>query len=213
VSRIITHQHLSRRAVLRGLGATIGLPLLDAMVPALGTGTRKVAAASQGVARLAFVYVPNGIVMEDWTPATTGRDFALPRILEPLAKLREEVLILSGLDDYNGKALGDGAGDHARAGASFLTGVHCKKTAGADIRGGVSADQIAAQLLAGRTRFASLEIGCEDSRTVGNCDSGYSCVYSSTMSWRSATQPLPKEVNPRIVFDRLFGSSNDSTRV
>jgi len=210
VSRIITHQHLSRRAVLRGLGATIGLPLLDAMVPALGTGTRKVAAASQGVARLAFVYVPNGIVMEDWTPAATGRDFALPRILEPLAKLREEVLILSGLDDYNGKALGDGAGDHARAGASFLTGVHCKKTAGADIRGGVSADQIGAQLLAGRTRFASLEIGCEDSRTVGNCDSGYSCAYTNSLSWRTPTTPMPPEINPRLVFERLFGAEDPS---
>ena len=210
MSRIITHQHLSRRAVLRGLGATIGLPLLDAMVPALGTGTREVAAATKGVARLAFVYVPNGIVMEDWTPATAGRDFALPRILEPLAKLREEVLILSGLDDHNGKALGDGAGDHARAGASFLTGVHCKKTAGADIRGGVSADQIGAQLLAGRTRFASLEVGCEDSRTVGNCDSGYSCAYTNSLSWRTPTTPMPPEINPRLVFERLFGTEDPS---
>jgi hypothetical protein len=116
--------------------------------------------------------------------------------------------VLSGLDDHNGNALGDGPGDHARAGASFLTGVHCRKTAGADIRAGVSADQIAAMKMASVTRLPSLELGCEDSRTVGNCDSGYSCAYTNSISWRSPTTPMPPELNPRLAFERLFGSAD-----
>ena len=198
---IITKKQLSRRTMLKGLGATIALPMLDAMTPAL-------AAPARSPRRLGFVYVANGIIMEEWTPPTTGRNYEMRRVLKPLEKLREDLLLISGLDDYNGKALGDGAGDHARAGASFLTGVHCRKTAGADIRGGVSADQIAAQRLAGQTRFASLELGCEDSRTVGNCDSGYSCAYTNSLAWRTPTTPMPPEVNPRLVFERLFGTDD-----
>ena len=198
---IITRKHIPRRTILKGLGTALALPMLDAMTPALTPVKEK-------APRLAFVYVPNGIVMEEWTPAATGRDYQFTRILKPLEKFRDDLLVCSGLDDYNGKALGDGAGDHARAGASFLTGVHCKKTAGADIRGGVSADQIAAQHLAGRTRFASLELGCEDSRTVGNCDSGYSCAYTNSISWRTPTTPMPPEINPRLVFERLFGTED-----
>jgi hypothetical protein len=175
--------------------------MLDAMTPAM-TATVK------SPLRLGFVYVANGIIMEEWTPPTTGRNYEMKRVLKPLEKLREDLLLISGLDDYNGKALGDGAGDHARAGASFLTGVHCRKTAGADIRGGVSVDQIAAQKLAGQTRFASLELGCEDSRTVGNCDSGYSCAYTNSLAWRTPTTPMPPEVNPRLVFERLFGTDD-----
>jgi hypothetical protein len=200
----LSRRHLSRRALLRGAGAAIALPMLDAMTPAFGAARR---AAAQPV-RLVFAYVPNGVIMKDWTPKTVGAGYELPRILAPLKSYRDDLLVLSGLADHNGNELGDGPGDHARAGASFLTGVHCRKTAGADIHNGVSADQIAAQAFASRTRFPSLELGCEDSRTVGNCDSGYSCAYTNSISWRSATTPMPPEVNPRLVFERLFGAED-----
>jgi hypothetical protein len=198
---VINQTRLSRRAVLRGLGATIALPALDAMTPALAAAPLKAAPL-----RLAFVYVPNGIIMPEWTPKAAGKEFEFTRILKPLAPFRDQLLVLTGLNDHNGNALGDGAGDHARAGASFLTGVHCRKTAGADIQGGISADQIAAQHLSARTLLPSLELGCEDARTVGNCDSGYSCAYTNSISWRSPTTPMPPEMNPRLVFERLFGA-------
>lgn len=202
---IITGKHLPRRTFLRGMGTAIALPLLDAMTPALASSGRAKAAR-----RLAFVYVPNGIIMDEWTPRGTGKDYAISRILKPLEPLREDFLVLSGLADHNGNALGDGPGDHARAGASFLTGVHPKKTAGADIRSGVSADQFAAKALASESRFPSIELGCEDSPTVGNCDSGYSCAYTNSISWRTPTTPMPPEPNPRIVFERLFGATDYS---
>jgi len=206
--RIVTGKHLSRRTVLRGVGAALALPLLDAMSPALAaTPARK---AGPAPTRLAFVYVPNGIVQEEWLPSNAGRDFELKRILKPLEAFRHDFFVLGGLCDNNGNALGDGPGDHARAGASYLTGVHCKKTAGADIQGGISADQIAAQALSSQTRLPSLELGCEDSRTVGNCDSGYSCAYTNSISWRSPTIPMPPEMNPRLVFERLFGNIDRS---
>jgi hypothetical protein len=198
---IVTGKHLSRRTVLRGIGAAIALPALDAMTPALAAPVLKKAPV-----RLSFAYVPNGIIMKDWTPAALGKEFTLPRTLQPLEPFRQELMVLTGLDARNGNALGDGPGDHARAGASFLTGVHCKKTMGADIHNGISADQIAAQTLVDRTRFPSLELGCEDSRTVGDCDSGYSCAYTNSISWRSPSTPMPPEVNPRLVFERLFGA-------
>lgn len=201
---IITRKHLPRRTFLRGLGAAaIALPVLDAMTPALATTG---SAVTKAPTRLSFVYVPNGIVMKDWTPQGTGTNFEFTRILKPLESMREDLFVLSGLEDHNGNALGDGPGDHARAGASFLTGVHCKKTAGADIQAGISADQIAAQAIGAKTRFPSLELGCEDSRTVGNCDSGYSCAYTNSLSWRTPTTPMPPEVNPRMAFERLFGT-------
>jgi hypothetical protein len=204
---IITRNHLPRRTFLKGIGTVIGLPMLDAMAPALASARHANVTAP---VRLAFVYVPNGIVMKDWTPKTAGKQFEITRILKPLAPFREDLFVLSGLDDYNGNALGDGPGDHARAGAAILTGVHCKKTAGSDIRNGVSADQVAAKALGSKTRFASLELGCEDSRTVGNCDSGYSCAYTNSISWRSTTTPMPPEVNPRAAFERLFGTNDYS---
>src|SRR5215471_4732705 len=203
---IISGRHLSRRTVLKGLGTAIALPVLDAMTPALGLA-RNVPAAP---VRLAFVYVPNGIIMKHWRPKETGKAFEFTRLLKPLEPFREELLVLSGLDDHNGNALGDGAGDHARAGAGFLTGVHCRKTMGADIQNGISADQVAAQKIGGATRFPSIELGCEDSRTVGNCDSGYSCAYTNSISWRTATTPMPPEVNPRMAFERLFGTTDYS---
>ena len=201
----LTRRHLSRRTFLRGAaGTALALPFLDAMTPALAA----IGPASKTPVRLVFCYVPNGVIMNDWTPATVGSGFELTRILKPLAAFRNDLTILSGLADHNGNELGDGAGDHARAGASFLTGVHCKKTGGADIHSGVSVDQIAARAWAGETRFASLELGCEDSRTVGNCDSGYSCAYTNSISWRNPTTPMPPEVNPRAVFERLFGAED-----
>ena len=201
------HTPLPRRTVLRGLGASLALPFLDAMVPVL-------ARTPVAPTRMAFVYVPNGIVMKDWTPALpTGAVTAplpteLPRILEPLAAHRQDLSVLSGLTHNGGRALGDGPGDHARAGASFLTGVHPRKTAGADIQAGVSADQIAAQQIGDQTRFASLELGCERGLLGGNCDSGYSCAYSNSISWRTPSAPLPMETRPRAAFDRLFGAED-----
>jgi hypothetical protein len=184
------------------MGTVIALPMLDAMVPAFARSSAIDAKAAQ---RMAFVYVPNGIVMNEWTPKAFGKGYEFTRILKPLEALREDLFVLSNLDSHTGNALGDGPGDHARAGASFLTGVHCRKTAGADIRGGVSVDQIAAAKLSGATRFSSLELGCEDSRTVGDCDSGYSCAYTNSLSWRTPQTPMPPEVNPRAAFERLFG--------
>src|SRR5262245_22441422 len=203
---VAIQKHLPRRTFLKGMGVAIGLPLLDAMTPAFA----KVSRAATSPVRLAFAYVPNGIVMTDWRPKATGKDFEFTRILKPLESLREDLFVLSGLDERNGNAVGDGPGDHARAGAAFMTGVHCKKTEGADIRNGVSADQIAAQELASKTRFPSVELGCEDSRTVGNCDSGYSCAYTNSISWRGPATPMPPELNPRMVFERLFGTTDFS---
>jgi hypothetical protein len=200
---MISKRHLSRRTLLRGAGAAIGLPLLDAMVPAFAGPTHPAARAKN---RLAVVYVPNGIIMKYWTPEQNGSDFPLLRILEPVASFREDFLMLTGLDQNCGRALGDGPGDHARAAASYLTGVHPKKTAGADIRNGVSFDQIAARAVGNDCRFSSLELGCEQTGFVGNCDSGYSCAYSNNLSWRSETAPMPPAVNPRQVFERLFGA-------
>ena len=200
---IVTKKQLSRRSILRGFGTTLALPLLDAMVPAFGATTNP---ASTAPTRLAFTYIPNGVNYAHWRPVGEGSSYQLSRILKPLEKHREDMLVLTGLDIHNGNALGDGGGDHARAGASYLTGVHCKKTIGADIHGGVSADQIAAQ--GQKTRLTSLELGCEDSRTVGNCDSGFSCAYTNSISWRNPTMPMPPETNPRVVFERLFGTDN-----
>lgn len=205
---IVTGKHLHRRTFLRGIGAAIALPMLDAMTPALASPAN--AAASKTPVRLAFTYIPNGVTMKEWKPAATGTDFEFSRILKPVEAFRKDLLVLSGLDHRNADALGDGGGDHARAGACFLTGIHPKKTAGADIQAGVSVDQIAAKSLASSTRLASLELGCEDSRTVGGCDSGYSCAYTNSISWRSPHTPMAPETNPRIVFERLFGDDDFS---
>ena len=191
-------QSLSRRTFLRGMGASVALPYLDAMTPAFG-------AAAAPVTRVAFVYTANGVIMKDWTPAETGSGFVFPKTLMPLESFRDQTLVVSGLAHRNGEALGDGPGDHARAGASWLTGAHPKKTRGADIRNGWSIDQVLAEGIGQTTPLPSLEIGLEDVRMVGGCDSGYSCAYSNTISWSSPTTPLPYESNPRRVFERLFG--------
>jgi hypothetical protein len=203
---IITGKHVHRRTFLRGVGAAIALPMLDAMRPALASAAT--IAATKPPVRLAFTYIPNGVTMKAWRPVKTGKDFEFSPILKPLEAYRDDLFILSGLDHHNAESLGDGGGDHARAGACFLTGVHPKKTAGSDIRAGISVDQIAAQKLGSATRMASLELGCEDSRTVGSCDSGYSCAYTNSISWRGPQMPMPPETNPRIVFERLFGDED-----
>jgi hypothetical protein len=197
---IVTRRHVPRRTFLKGIGVSVALPVLDAMTPAFAG-----AGVASSARRLAFIYVPNGVTMADWTPKGEGAAFEYSRILKPIEAFREDTLVLSGLAQRNGNALGDGPGDHARAAASYLTGVHPRKTAGADIQNGISADQVLAQHLAAETRYPSLELGCDDSRTVGNCDSGYSCAYTNSLAWRGPATPMPPETNPRLVFERLFG--------
>ena len=207
---IITKKHLPRRTVLRGLGATLALPLLDAMVPALTATSRT---AARGARRMAVVYTPNGMMMPNWSPKGEGHAFELSPILEPLAPFRDQLLVLSGLADQYGWPQGDeGAGDHARASATFLTGVHIRKTEGADIRGGVSMDQIAARTLGAETQLGSLELALESVEFLGACDAGYSCAYANTIAWRSPTTPLPMVNDPGAVFERLFGVSDSTDR-
>ncbi len=198
---------LSRRSLLRASGTAIALPFLDAMTAPFAK------ASSTSPTRMAFLYVPNGIVMDEWTPHTPGTgpgEWAipeqLPRITSAVTPYRKDILFLSGLDCNGGRALGDGPGDHGRAGAAYLTATHPKKSAGKDILAGTSVDQIAAAKMQGVTRFASLELGCEEGVQGGNCDNGYSCTYSNTLAWKTPTTPLPPEVQPRAVFERLFGS-------
>jgi hypothetical protein len=201
----MTHQ-ISRRTVLRGIGASVALPMLDAMLP---SSARAAAAAAKPPTRMAFVFVPNGIHMQDWTPQEIGADFVLPKTLEPLAAVKKKITVYSGLAHEKAEANGDGAGDHARSAATFLTGCQARKTHGADINIGVSLDQLAAQKIGERTSLPSLELGIERGANAGNCDSGYSCAYSHNISWRTATTPQGKEINPRSVFDRLFGAAED----
>lgn len=198
---MITGTALPRRTFLRGMGATVALPFLDAMTPAF-------ASPSKPVPRVAFVYTANGVIMRDWTPAAEGAGFAFSKTLAPVEPFRDDLLVLTGLAHRNGEALGDGPGDHARAGASWLTGVHPKKTRGADIRNGMSVDQMLAGTIGRGTPLPSLELGLQDVRMVGGCDSGYSCAYSNTISWSSPTTPLPYENNPSRVFTRLFGDGD-----
>ena len=200
---------ISRRTVLRGIGTAVTLPLLDAMAPAVARAGKNKKLAP---VRMAFVYVPNGQNMPDWTPATEGENFELPYILEPLAGVKQRLLVLGGLTQDHGRANGDGAGDHARALSSFLTGAQARKTHGADIKIGVSVDQVAARIVGKRTKFPSLELGCDRGAQSGNCDSGYSCSYSTNISWRTETTPQAKEIDPRLAFERLFslGGASES---
>src|SRR5439155_16203157 len=150
------------------------------------------------------LFVPNCIHMPDWTPDSEGELADLPKILQPLEKVKSKINVLTGLTADKARPNGDGAGDHARSASAWLTGCQPRKTAGADIKAGISVDQLAAQKIGNYTRFPSLEIGCERGAQAGNCDSGYSCAYSSSISWRSENTPVAKEVNPRLVFERLF---------
>jgi hypothetical protein len=197
---------LSRRTVLRGLGTALALPLLESMVPA-----RLLAAeAPAGPRRLAFFFIPNGAHMPDWTPAEEGSSFELPPTLASLADVRDYVLVPSGLAQQKADANGDGPGDHARSAATFLTGRQAYKTDGANIKIGVSVDQVAAQAIGQQTRLPSLELGCDAGANSGNCDSGYSCAYSANISWKTESTPMAKEINPRGVFERLFGNQSRS---
>jgi hypothetical protein len=196
--------HIDRRTFLRGLGTTVALPMLDAMLPSAAIAAIDKAKSPR---RMAFFFIPNGAHMPDWTPTKEGTDFELPPTLKVLESFKDQLLVLSGLTHDKGRANGDGPGDHARSAASFLTGCQARKTAGADIKLGVSVDQVAAQKIGKATRFPSLELGIEPGPSSGGCDSGYSCAYSNNISWRSETTPVPKEVDPRLVFERLFGNT------
>ena len=204
---IVTKKNLHRRTFLRGAGTALALPFLDSMVPAFAQTSRS--AASPAI-RMGFLYVPNGIIEANWMPKTEGSAFEFNSTAKALEPFRDQTLFLSNLAQINGRSFGDGGGDHARAGASWLTGVHPKKTEGADIRSGISVDQLAAREFGKQTQFASLEIGVEAPSLAGGCDSGYSCAYTNTVSWSSPTTPNPMEVNPRILFERLFGSGDNT---
>lgn len=195
---MITRKALPRRTFLRGAGTSIALPFLDSMVPALASS------AGKPPVRMAFVYVPNGMDMRNWNPSYEGPLRELPPILKPLEPYKQDITLLGNLTHNNGRALLDGPGDHGRCCASYLTGVHPRKTF-ADIKNGISCDQIVANRIGGATRFPSLEVGLEDARQAGDCDSGYSCAYTNNLAWRSETQPLPPVLDPRALFERLFG--------
>lgn len=200
---IITKKALARRSFLRGAGAVLALPVLDAMTPAMS------AAASPAPTRMAFVYHPVGAIPDRWSPTTEGKDFEFTPSLKALEPYRENVSVLTGLAQIQGRALGDGPGDHAREGATWLTGVHPRRSE-TNLGCGISADQIAAQALGKQTQFSSLEIALEAPGLAGSCDQNYSCAYTNTVSWKNPTTPLPMEPNPRIIFERLFGDG-DST--
>ena len=205
---IVTKAALPRRTFLRGAGATLALPLLDAMVPAFSAQARS---AARPLRRLGFIYMPNGVAMNHtgidyWTPATAGRDFQMSQILAPLAPYRDSMVVVSGLDHNQAETGNDGAsGDHTRGTSSWLTGVYPKRTEGADVRNGISADQVAAPVLGKDTALPSLELGIDLNFLAGQCENSYSCAYLNTLAWTSPTTPLPTENNPRVVFERLFG--------
>jgi hypothetical protein len=198
---IITRRKIPRRAVLRSMGATVALPLLDGMFPAF-------ASQQPSIPRLSIVFSPNGMNMATWTPAAEGAGFPLSPTLEPLAAFRQRLLVLSGLDNGIGDARpGEGeSAPHERAGGVFLTSVHPEREG----RSGISVDQVAARELGRQTQLASLELGLHANDIVGQCEKGWSCAYMNTLSWRTPTTPLPVEYRPRAVFERLFGDS-DST--
>jgi len=203
---IVMKKAISRRTVLRGIGTAVALPLLDAMVPAL---TAQVKTPASPIRRLGVVYHPNGVIYQNWLPTGTGKDFTLSRTLAPLEPFRDQLIVVTGLSSHQAEALGDGGGDHSRASGTYLTGVHVRKS-DSIVENGISMDQIAAQALARQTQLSSLQLTADDNSLVGSCDVGYSCAYSSTLSWLTPTLPLMAENNPRVVFERLFGSS-DST--
>jgi hypothetical protein len=209
----ITKKAIDRRTVLRGLGVSVALPLLDAMVPAL-TAFQKTAA--KPVNRFGAVYVPNGIMMREWTPSAEGNAFEFTSTLKPLEPFRDRLLVLSGLNSTPPAKQSGAPGVHARASTRFLTDTPPKVTNGSDLEAGISMDQIAAKELGHHTQLASLELGLESTESAASCDNGFNCVYTSTISWRSSTTPLPTEHNPRQVFERMFGdaaSTDPATRL
>jgi hypothetical protein len=203
----MTQTALHRRTFLRGAGVILGLPMLHAMRPAaLAMQTSLAgAAAANTPTRMACIFFPNGVIGPKWFPSGEGDQWELSSALEPLAPWKQKLNVVSGLTLDNGRAKEDGAGDHARAAATYLTAARPVKSSSL-VRVGVSVDQLAAQQLVGVTRLPSIELGLKASRNAGSCDSGYSCAYSSNISWRTATQPMAKEVDPRQAFERLFGT-------
>lgn len=230
----ITKKHLERRTFLKGMGAVIALPMLDSMLPAMARASQ--VAAAKAPNRLGFAYIPNGVTMDAWKPGATGNAFEYTRILKPFEAYRNDLMVLSGLGHETPKPARDAAADdaanaqqaapaaaaakggdelipgqpggHATAGSLYLTGVRPKKTIGMDVQSGTSVDQVIAAAIGGKTRLPSLELSCDDTRSVGNCDGGYSCVYNNTICWRNPHSPLPPETNPRMVFERLFGTED-----
>ena len=198
---VITKMVLPRRTFLRGMGATLALPFLDAMVPAMS-------ARAPGTSRFAAIYVGYGMNMFDWTPPTEGVGFELSPILQPLEPFRNRTLVLSGLDNYPATDQGDTGGQHPRAAPAFMSSVHPKQTEGADVQAGTTVDQMIAELICRDSKLPSLEVSVDRNDVVGACDHGYACAYMNSMSWKSPTQPLPAETNPRFVFERLFGSGD-----
>jgi len=197
---------LPRRTFLRGLGtAAVGLPFLDAMAPAFSASS-----VADPPVRMAFFYVPNGVIMDAWNPDYEGKLQELPRSLKALEPYKQDVLQIGNLTHNTGRALLDGAGDHGRCCGSYLTGVQVKKSV-VEIKNGISFDQIVANEIGGKTRFPSIELGMDDARQAGDCDSGYSCAYTNNMAWRSATAPLPPILNPRVLFERMFGAGQPMT--
>ena len=204
----ITKKHLSRRTVLKGMGASFALPLLDSMVPAL-TALGQTAVAPARLRRLGVFYVPNGMSMGYWFPKTEGPLQELPPTLKSLAALKDRVLLMGGLADKPADLMKAG-GDHARSAGTFLTATPFKLTTGADVFAAVSMDQIAARALGKETQLTSLELGIESNAMLGTCDGGSSCAYTNTIAWRTPTTPLPVERDPRAVFERLFGTSGST---
>ncbi len=213
-------QGFNRRRFLRGVSACVALPMFESLMPSVLRGAEiapaetaaQIAVGAKAPVRMAFVYFPNGAHQENWWPKGEGADFQFGRTMEPLEKVRQHVQVLGGLDHVNATPGPDGAGDHARANGTFLTGVRVRKTAGADIHAGISVDQVAANKIGNSTRFPSLELSCEPVRRSGNCDSGYSCAYQFNLAWRSPTTPVAPEANPRLVFERLFGQGSPAER-
>ncbi len=209
---------VSRRRFLRGVGVCVALPSLESLVSprvlaAVARAPGSLAVTPSGMPmRMAFVYFPNGANQPCWWPKGAGKDFELNRTMKPLEPLKGKIQVLGGLDNLSANAGKDGGGDHARASSTFLTAVRIKKTSGADIRAGTSIDQLAAQRIGHLTRFPSLELTCDGVRKSGSCDTGYSCAYDWNMSWRTPTTPMAPEPNPRMVFDRLFGSGSPGER-
>ncbi len=206
----ITKMALPRRTFLRGMGTAIALPLLDAMVPALSALAKTPA---RPVKRLGFVYTPNGATMASWTPRMgEGPLTELSPTLSPLASVKDYVVVPTGLSQRQAESWGNGNGEHSRGQTVWLSGVHPKRTEGADVQNGTTIDQLAAQAIGADTPLLSLEMALEQNYLVGNCDNGYSCVYWNTIAWRTPTTPLPMEVNPRVVFERMFGDGGSAAQ-
>ena len=206
---VVFKKAIPRRTFLRGVGATLALPMLDAMTPALTAATTR-------PIRIAFMQTPNGIfnLNGEWTPKSVGTNWELTRTLEPLAAFKDRMVVISGLDNQQAAGLtGEVGGDHPRACTAWLTGTHAKMTSGADLRAGISADQIAAKEFGKYTQLASLEVGLEASEVVGACESAYGCAYYNTISWRNENTPLPMENRPRAIFERLFGDAGTDPKV